>query len=263
MKTTGTYKIWQVIYPVGIYYVVSSIAYFVLAQLMGEQQETYMLRQLICAAATIPFVMTFYRQDQTVIDNVYGKKQLTFSAEILRDATSAIVLGALWGIGINNVIAMTPLMEYSAGFAEANEAFFAGQIVYELLGSCLMIPIAEELLYRGVVYRRLRLWLGVWPAVAVSAFIFGAVHVNLVQFLYAGVLGLLLAFLMEKSGSLYAPVLGHIAANVAAVVRQETGWLSFAYEPTAAGIGVTVAILAVAAGLLVWRMRGYLRGIQA
>ena len=263
MKTTGMYKIWQVIYPVGIYYVVASIAFYMLTFFMGEMQETYMLRQMICAALTIPFVLTFYRQDQAIADNVYGKRQFSFSAKTLGDAGLAVLLGALLGIGVNNVIAMTPLMEQSAGFAEANEAFFAGQVVYELLGSCLLIPIAEELLYRGVVYRRLRLWLGVWPAVAVSALIFGAIHVNLVQFLYAGILGLLLAFLMEKSGFLYAPVLAHIAANVAAVVRQETGWLSFAYEPTAEGIGVTVVILAVAAGLLAWQVRAYRKGKQA
>ena len=30
--------------------------------------------------------------------------------------------------------------------------FFAGTVVFELLGSCFVIPIAEELLFRGVVY---------------------------------------------------------------------------------------------------------------
>lgn len=254
-------RIWQAIYPVGIYYVVSSITYYVLAQLMGTEQETYMLRQMICAAATIPFVMSFYRQDQAVADNVYGKRESGLRKSVLCDAGFAIVLGALFGIGVNNVIAMTPLMERSAGFTEANQAFFAGRVVFELLGSCLLIPIVEELLYRCVVYRRLRLWMDVWPAIGVSALIFGAVHVNLVQFLYAGILGLLLAFLMEKSGSLGVPVLAHIAANVMAVVRQETGWLSFAYEPTAAGIGVTAAVLAVAAGLLAWQVRGYKKEI--
>ena len=74
---------------------------------------------------------------------------------------------------------------------------------------------------------------------------------NLVQFLYAGILGLLLAYLMQTTGKLYAPVLGHIAANVAAVVRQETGWLDFAYQPTAAGIGFSLLLFA-GAFLLLW-----------
>lgn len=73
--------------------------------------------------------------------------------------------------------------------------------MFELLGSCLVIPIAEELLFRGVVYKRLKLYFGVTPALIGSALIFGIMHVNLVQFLYAAVIGLLLAFVLEKQGS--------------------------------------------------------------
>ena len=47
------------------------------------------------------------------------------------------------------------------------------------------------------------------------------------------------------------PVLGHIAANTAAVVRAETGWLSFGYTADAKGIGFTVVMLVVA-GTAVW-----------
>ncbi len=90
--------------------------------------------------------------------------------------------------------------------------------MFELLGSCLVIPIAEELLFRGVVYKRLKLYFGVTPALIGSALIFGIMHVNLVQFLYAAVIGLLLAFVLEKTGKLSMAVFfGHIAANLVAV----------------------------------------------
>ena len=48
MKTTGAYKIWRIIYPIGIYYVVSSLAYFFLTLLLGAGEESYMLRQMLC-----------------------------------------------------------------------------------------------------------------------------------------------------------------------------------------------------------------------
>lgn len=94
--------------------------------------------------------------------------------------------------------------------------------------------------------------MGAGPAMLLSAVIFGIMHVNLVQFLYAGILGILLAFLLEKIGFLYAPVLGHIAANIAAVVRQETGWLSFSYERTAGGIGFSALMLGIAAASIAY-----------
>ena len=231
MKTTGAYKIWRIVYPIGIYYVVSSIAYFFLTLLLGAGEESYMLRQMLCAVATIPFVWMHYGQDRAAREIVYGRRG----------------------------IVMTPLIEASAGFQSANQAFFAGGVVFELLGSCLMIPLAEELLYRGVVERRLSLLCGSVPAIVLSAVIFGVMHWNVVQFLYAGILGLLLAWLLERTGFLYAPVLAHIGANVMAVVRSETGWLDFAYQPTAAGIAVTVLLFVVAAFAVLLVKKGGVR----
>lgn len=244
-------RVWQVIYPIGMYYVISSIVYFFLGMLLGDNRETYMLRQMVCGAVTIPFVLSYYRRDKQLEHTVYGKEKPSSGAQTVWNIVLSVCSGAMLGIAVNNLIAMTPLMEVSAGFKEANNSFFAGAVIYELLGSCLVIPIAEELLYRGVVFKRLRMFLGVVPAIAWSAVIFGAIHANLVQFLYAGILGLLLAYLLETTGKLYAPILGHIAANVAAVVRQETGWLDFAYEPTAAGIGFSLLLLAATAVLLI------------
>ena len=259
MKKTRAYRIWQIIYPVGIYYVVSSLTYFALEMLLGTDNQSYMMRQLICAAATIPFIMTYYMQDKKLENHVYGERKLTLDGKLVRDIFLVIGSAMTLGIAVNNIIAMTPLVEKSTGFTEANEAFFAGQVIYELLGSCLLIPIAEELLYRGVVYKRLRLLVGVTPAIVLSALLFGLMHVNLVQFLYAGILGLLLAFMLERTGRLYAPILGHIAANLVAVIRQETGWLNFSYEPTVAGIRFTVLMLLIAVALIWYQILLYKR----
>ena len=54
MKQTKGFQIWQIIYPVGLYYVVSSLCYFALEILLGSADETYMLRQLVGDAVTIP-----------------------------------------------------------------------------------------------------------------------------------------------------------------------------------------------------------------
>ena len=160
MKTTGAYKIWRIVYPIGIYYVVSSIAYFFLTLLLGAGEESYMLRQMLCAVATIPFVWMHYGQDRAAREIVYGRRGIRPDARFFCTVAGSLFAGASLGMAVNNVIVMTPLIETSAGFQSANQAFFAGGVVFELLGSCLMIPLAEELLYRGVVERRLSLLCG-------------------------------------------------------------------------------------------------------
>lgn len=278
MKTTGAYKIWQILYPIGMFYVVEGIAFFFLQIFLGDAAETYMLRQTVGAAATIPVIFSYYAADGRIRDNVYGRRPVKFDRELAGNVAAAVVITASLAAAVNNLIAMSPLMEASDSFAAVNETFFAGQLFYELLGSCLVIPVAEELLFRGVVYQRLKLLFaskesaggsddvrtkagaaGIsradWIAIFLSALLFGLVHFNLVQFVYAAGIGLVLALLYEKSGFLYVPVLGHIAANLVAVLRAESGFLAFAFEPTAAGIGVTAALLLIGAGAAAVYMR--------
>ena len=76
------------------------------------------------------------------------------------------------------------------------------------------------------------------------------------QCLYAAVLGLGLALLYEKTNLFCIPVIGHIAANLVAVARAETGIFDFAFYPNVPGIVVTF-VAAVCAGVLlhrVWKM---------
>ena len=256
MKTSTGYKIWQIVYPIGIYYVVSSLAYFVLTLFLGEDTQTYMVRQMFCSAVTIPVIQSFYMQDKHTEEIVYGKRTFSVNPWFLWMAGIAAVGMALLGFAVNNLIAMTGLVGVSAGFERANTAFFGGTVLYELLGSCLLIPVAEELIFRGVVFKRLKLYIGAVPAMVLSALIFGIMHVNLVQCLYAAVLGFGLALLYEKTNLFCIPVIGHIAANLVAVARAETGIFDFAFYSSVSGIVVTFVAAACAGVLLyrVWKM---------
>lgn len=87
----------------------------------------------------------------------------------------------------------------------------------------LLAPIAEETAFRGLVHRHLRSALSAWPASAASSLIFAAMHSTLWQALWAGVLGMVLAFAYEQTRSLWAPILIHALFNAipvgVAVVR--------------------------------------------
>ncbi len=74
-------------------------------------------------------------------------------------------------------------------------------------------PIAEELFFRGLLYRYLRVRLGVVMGLAVSALLFSALHANLLALVPVFALGLLLGWVYEKTGTLLAPMSIHIAHN--------------------------------------------------
>ncbi|HSO27479.1 MAG TPA: CPBP family intramembrane glutamic endopeptidase, partial [Anaerolineales bacterium] len=77
----------------------------------------------------------------------------------------------------------------------------------------LVVPLAEELFFRGLLYTWLRGRWGFAPAAAVSALIFGVVHLEPSVAGTAFILGLILAWLYERSGSLWTAVLVHAMNN--------------------------------------------------
>jgi uncharacterized protein len=91
----------------------------------------------------------------------------------------------------------------------------AGQIIVMALGAIVLAPVAEEMLFRGIVYptlkqsghRQLALW--------VSALLFASIHVNLMAFVPLTFLALVLAWLYERTGNLLAPIVAHSVFNAA------------------------------------------------
>jgi len=79
-----------------------------------------------------------------------------------------------------------------------------------LLVAGLLMPMASELLFRGIGYGGLRRY-GIWVAAPVSALLFAATHGAGIAAVSALVLGIVTALLYERSGSLWPAVAAHTA----------------------------------------------------
>lgn len=243
-------KIWEVVYPVGMYYVAITIGIFAAQCFFGTGIENYMICKILGSLLAIPVIYPYYKHD-LIFEGTYKQKFL-FSSEVIKNIIIILICSACIGIGLNNVICMSPLVELSEGYEEASEAFYGSTIWLELLGSALITPILEELLHRGIVYKRLRNMFGLFPAIIVSAFIFAGLHFNIVQFLYAFLLGLVFAIFMEKAKHLYAPILAHIIANTIAVIRTETGILENTVDGSVFAWTVSVVLLIIGIGSILF-----------
>ncbi|MBU1888144.1 MAG: CPBP family intramembrane metalloprotease [Candidatus Omnitrophica bacterium] len=74
-------------------------------------------------------------------------------------------------------------------------------------------PVAEEVFFRGFMYSAIKKRFGIVAAVFLSASIFSLLHTNIVGFLPIMILGALLAYLYEKTGSLMSSITIHIMHN--------------------------------------------------
>ncbi|MEM7673671.1 MAG: CPBP family intramembrane glutamic endopeptidase [Verrucomicrobiota bacterium] len=90
-------------------------------------------------------------------------------------------------------------------------------ITLTLLG-IIMAPIAEELFFRGSVYRFIKATLGASQGIIWSALIFACVHWNLRALLPLFLVGVCLAWVYERRGNIWAPIAFHMAFNAQSFV---------------------------------------------
>lgn len=142
---------------------------------------------------------------------------------------TAVLLGGQLGIS-----ALFSSLGISTGANRAitdglgNPEYFLGMIVISLL----LVGPAEELLFRGVLQARLRESWGPWPAIVLATVVFGAIHLPAIigepsqqyaTLVVIGLLGLVLGYLYERTGTIWVPAIAHGANNAVIFAIQYAG----------------------------------------
>ncbi|KAF0127657.1 MAG: putative membrane-associated metal-dependent hydrolase [Elusimicrobia bacterium] len=83
-------------------------------------------------------------------------------------------------------------------------------------GFCFLVPISEEIFFRGILYESLKSRFKIKTSIVLSALIFAIGHVN--NFAMSFMAGLYLAFVYEKERDLTAAITVHSALNFAALL---------------------------------------------
>ena len=142
---------------------------------------------------------------------------------------------------LHNFLPLCDLSELlQEGYEDTAALLFQGRLILEIAVAGILIPVVEELIFRGLAYRRMRWYIKPVPAMILSAMYFAAVHGNWLQGIYAFIMGVLLAFAYERFHSILAPMLIHIGANTVSVIISETELLEFVYEDDTAFLIATV-----------------------
>lgn len=115
---------------------------------------------------------------------------------------------------IENYVRLTSNMDFS----KSNPVL----IIYT---ACIMAPIAEELLFRGMVYTSLRKGFSIVWATIFTAVIFSAYHMNIVQFIYIIPFGIASCLIYERTQTIFSVMLFHLVYNSSTFVLQAAGSL--------------------------------------
>ena len=93
-----------------------------------------------------------------------------------------------------------------------------GAILLFMLNAALVVPLIEELFFRGFLYSFLKRFTSTWAAIILSAGIFAFAHQNLASVIPLWLLGVVLAVAYEHTGSLLLPMCIHGCFNLITAV---------------------------------------------
>ncbi len=99
-----------------------------------------------------------------------------------------------------------------------------GEIAWLFALVCVIVPIGEEIFFRGFIYGVLRARLRLPLAVGSSALLFAVVHTTWFHFLPILILGLILAILYERTRTLLPGIVVHSVNNVVALLAVLYRW---------------------------------------
>jgi membrane protease YdiL (CAAX protease family) len=154
-----------------------------------------------------------------------------------------IVLNVIWGALVN------PGKEKILEQLGSNES--AGLLVLSAALTCVVAPIAEEILFRGFIFTALRSWRGTIPAAVITGLLFGAVHAGsapVLDLVPLAALGFGLCLLYAYGGSLYPCIVAHSLNNSIAFASLE-GWGWQAPLLVVAALAAIAALVSLFKGL--------------
>lgn len=112
-------------------------------------------------------------------------------------------------------------------------------LIWSLLLILFVAPIAEELVFRYLLFGRLIFksdcepsWLKYLSLILLSTLLFGFIHGTMMHQIVVLPLGLILCLLMYKTNRIIFPILGHILFNSMSIIFS---WILKIYEPLMGG----------------------------
>ena len=226
--------------------------YDVLNEVMNRATPYTTIMEGLAALITIPVMLFFFFRDRAR-DKINGVKEAKKAP--LWTYIAVVLMSVALCMGINNLLYISNLISLSSAYEQTMEALYSPSLGVQILCLGILIPVCEELVFRGLMYKRLREYSGFVVAMLYTAAVFSFMHINVVQAVYAFVMAVVFAFIYEKYGSVKAPIVAHISANIAAVLATHYELFNWIMADKMRSGGLTVLCAAIAASMYVFIQR--------
>ena len=221
--------LFSVIWPVALHMILSDFSVIILTAATGQTPDSALCTTLT-AILVIPPVLWMYQGDgkpaanrlksvaeqdtkKELDDKKNGGPTLTWRIFMgIACFVSGGILDRVW----SQVLLWLRVQDYFSN--QTQEQLLASQLAVQIIGLGILVPVAEELIFRGLLYARIRRTLPVWASVLTASVIFALYHGNMIQILFAFPMAIILTLLYEKGKWISYPILFHMGVNLTTVV---------------------------------------------
>jgi len=91
-------------------------------------------------------------------------------------------------------------------------------LLVQVISSGVCGPIIEELIFRGIIYNKLKKSNKPMTAIILTSLIFGIIHFNVIECIYAFGVSFIFIYLYEKYKTLKAPIIMHMSLNITIIL---------------------------------------------
>lgn len=146
---------------------------------------------------------------------------------------AVLLMGITFNIVISTLLATIPFPDaWMETYQQNSSVLTGGNEVISFLATVFMAPVLEEIVFRGLIYDRLKKGMPAVVAAIISSLAFGLMHGTIIWMMYAFVLGVVLVIVFERFHSLFANMLLHFGFNLTGMclnhaqgMSEVAGWI--------------------------------------
>ena len=261
------YTVWDCIYPVVTYLLITSLA-FLVPVVPGEVDTLLPMidfsnAMILNSLAAIILIFTWV--GVICISKTSEKKEPIKMAALvsteLKDYIFIAWLAISLGTCLSIAVSIFGISAEDEAFKQVSELIESQPFWLKIASVGIIIPIQEELMYRGLIYKNIEQRYDHIKAAVISSTVFAVMHMNLSQGIYAFLMGFVLAFIYQKTKNIYACITFHCSANIFAVFVSTNTVKGFLMENAYVIPAVLLCMLASSYVVILYLHKEYRRNI--
>ena len=153
----------------------------------------------------VVFIYSFIKGDGFI--ESFGIKKIKAGTFFLTILLTFVSIPMGWFANVISQLFVPNILMQSA------DSLMDGPVLPVFISMAIMAPICEELLMRGFFQNRFSKLIPFGVSAVLTGFLFGVLHMNINQFCYAWVLGIVFAYTNRASGSIVTSTIMHAIFN--------------------------------------------------